>query len=1364
MRSLVLTIAGVMALAAGLQAGDAGNGKDGRLILDESAYFRYYIEFGRDRFDSASLKTEGAKLLGDKGLERLEKKVKRYFAPPFAENAKDWNASDWRDEPLYFISQVTNVESNDEQTWVRIGTPPPPTNWMAPDFDDTVWFRQRTPLLTGNFYYQRSVFIHGDSYMQQSAVRRAFFRATFEVEDLETAGDYILSLVFRGGARVFINGQELGRAFLPPGELTVQTAAEPYPAEAYLCLEGERPEKSRANLIARIGADYCLELSGQFEDAHLALAEINQKSRDPAFRPAEIYGIGDASINRQGWDRITRLRNRTLGPLSVPKNLLKKGPNILAVELRVSDMHPLMGRFERSVYWPHCWLLGLALRGTSPRAAPGNERPARVQVWVEDIHRPCFSADFGPGSSTGVARIVGGLNGTYAAQIAVGTSKELTGLKVTPGELKGEQGGVLPASALQVSYMPAHPATEIVKLGQGRNFPDFRKDPLCSPAEMALLRFGPPAAHAGRLPREKRLEEIQKMQFFDHIAPGIPEKIPAGACQPFWLSMQIPADAAPGTYRGSVTVEAQGLAPLQIPLVAEVYPWRVPDAHDFQTIMALEQSPYGVAKQYNVSLWSDDHFKLMEASFRELARVGNKWLFVPIAANSEFGNKLDSVIPWTKKKDGTWTFDYSRLDRYLKLAVQHLGTPRVICFTVMLGGDDFGGLNSTKVEYVDEASGQKQFLNLSSDADPEPWKAFATSLYAHMQSLGLDRAMFWGYGWDSNGDPGLIPLLAKYTPSVKWARGAHGLGNTGADETFPAASRVYGVQLPAVSAMGWKNKFLYLLLPRSGSSIVSSNGHSPPFVFRLMTDRALVSGLRGIGRLGADYWDDSFFDGMRVPGYAVGMPCTQLFWPGKSGAESSARFEVLREGLQEAEIRIFLEQALDRNVLPEDLAARVKNVLYEHNRETLYLSVGTVSVQAQEYSSGWQERSRRLYKAAAEAAAACGLDMDRLKFEAEVPARAKMPLALKLRNWTAAPKSWKAKSDTDWLVLEKTEGKLGGHETLKVFIDSNKLKPGETAAGKLTIADAASGDSFTAEVAAKVGGVFDFVVGEAYDFLGTPGHASSWNPKRIDDHAVFNVTVGGSEAKEFTLANLTGSDLPWKITSPVPWIAAAPASGTLKPQERAFVKITSKPADKAAATLETLLAVSELNGPAAQKVKFVTFVIPPYLPPAGLPPGTAVPLNTLNNKETVTFHKSRRYWFGMSNKGRDEYGPVFEKNGSIMAGVPQITTYNIDGRGFTGFSAQALVSPEYTKNAESRKDALHMRRISFEIHVDGQIRAQSGLMKSGDEARLLVVNDLKGAKELRLVIRFDTPEAKNLPGGAEGGIPATEWIQPAFYK
>jgi len=97
------------------------------LVLDESAYLRYYVQFGMDRLDPEALKRDGEKVLGQKGLARLERMVRRWQRPPFAPAASPASADraglDWRDNAPFWVTQVANVGCNDERISFRVGTP-----------------------------------------------------------------------------------------------------------------------------------------------------------------------------------------------------------------------------------------------------------------------------------------------------------------------------------------------------------------------------------------------------------------------------------------------------------------------------------------------------------------------------------------------------------------------------------------------------------------------------------------------------------------------------------------------------------------------------------------------------------------------------------------------------------------------------------------------------------------------------------------------------------------------------------------------------------------------------------------------------------------------------------------------------------------------------------------------------------------------------------------------------------------------------------------------------------------------------------------------------------------------------------------
>ena len=108
------------------------------------------------------------------------------------------------------------------------------------------------------------------------------------------------------------------------------------------------------------------------------------------------------------------------------------------------------------------------------------------------------------------------------------------------------------------------------------------------------------------------------------------------------------------------------------------------------------------------------------------------------------------------------------------------------------------------------------------------------------------------------------------------------------------------------------------------------------------------------------------------------MILTTLLAPGKEGAIRTARFELLREGVQECEARIFIEKALAdqklRGKLGAELADEAQRVLDDRTGALRKSIAGAVhgvqfGLPSQEgynayLAADWQELSERLYAAA----------------------------------------------------------------------------------------------------------------------------------------------------------------------------------------------------------------------------------------------------------------------------------------------------------------------------------------------------------------------------------------------------------------
>lgn len=1359
------------------------------LILDGSGYFRLHTEFGVMRLNGDILRNEDDKTISKKTRKRIERTTKRLLK----HRNYDWTKTDWRDEACYHASFVQ--AGDDTRGVALLPSILPPANWAELDFDDSSFQRQRCASMPKRLSTQgRQGFVE----CQNLHRRGLYARTYFEVPDPADGGDLTIKVVYRGGARILINGKELARSHLPEGGIAPETYGDAYTLVAYQAHEKELPKR-------KVASPFVGDLRGSFD-----AAPVDKRVAGP-FRQA----FGGANLNRDGWDRLTALRDRVLGPIRIPAALLKKGSNVLAIQLRSSRYHPAMvtaisNQKHGGPIWPHLGLIDVELRGTVKNMPSCLHRPGRMQAWAADMHNRLFDRDFNPhGWPTGVVRFVGAQNGTFAAQIGIGADKELTGLTAAVSELTAGGSALIPAEAIRVRYLMGHGLDKMWELGWNRCFAKPRPGILCPMATIPLLRYNG-AKPFGELPkgvraaREARDQIAKQFKFFDHIGSNPPRKVAANTCQPVWLSLEVPADAAPGKYKGHVRIKADGCPPLSIPVEAEISGWRVPDPGDFQMIVQSEQSPYGVAKAYQADLWSDRHFQLMETSFRQLARVGNRWLFIPVLINSEFGNREDGMIKWIRRKDGSLSFDYALLDRYLALAQKHLGRPKVICFVIMHGAAS----ETNAVRIFDETAGKTETVELGKKegrARDPLWTAFGRSVQAHMQSLGLADAMFWGHGFDDTHDPELIALMAQVTPGVGWAAGSH---NRKPEETFRAVAAVYGPDLPLCSMQGWKNPYLYLLMPRTYGSVICVEGASTPFSWRVMCDRTIYCGMNGLGRMGADYFDSTWMDGARYKGWLiVGRASVQTLWPGAEGVESSVRNETMLEGIQEAEARIFLEQALDRKVLPDALAKEVERVLTDHFRSTLHLPVAYTDPATMDMHGNWQGRSRLLFRAAAKAAKQVGLDVDRNHFgrtkvkkfkgfwdgkvveagmgkAVSVPVLGKTRLTLKLRNWTAKPRTFKAAADAPWIKPEKTGGTVTGQQELGIILDGGTLKADSDVEGVLTITDTESGAESRVRIAARATRPIDFKVSQYLKYETGGGHGGLPHSVATKLDPVFNLSPGATESLEYPLTNHTSARQSWKIEASHDWVTLKPGSGELAPGSTMPVKIMASPKGGEIKTgcHEISLVLTACSGAFKERYPIKAYVIPAYQSPV-LPTGEAVYLNDLDQKQFVKshidlgsgrdpknhrkpampfYHRNRKHGEGLwrlpNMKDKDNWpicpyamGSKSYKRG-LWAYPHHETVYAIGGAGFTAFAADVGFFDKASSNPLFNDSA----KVCFEIYADNKLCAQSGLMGVKDEPRLLVVDNLQGVKEIKLVTRRE-----NL--SSDENCLAT-WGDPRFFR
>jgi hypothetical protein len=847
--------------------------------------------------------------------------------------------------------------------WLDSETPPPPPGWREPGFDDSGWLRipARGGCLT-------------------PYLARQCLRGKFQVTDPAGVKGLSLSVEYHGGVVAYLNGREICRGHLPPGDPDGSMLAEPYPLEVYVDRNGD--------LIADDGT---YTASGQRQ----------------AGRP-----------DQDGLQRMAA-RVRSLKDVPLPQSALLKGVNVLAIELVRSPYHRIMleseseagGKRRRNKYdWCTCELVSVRLVAAGADGlVPNASRPAGFQVWNSDPMAADCSLDYGdPCELLRPISLVGARNGSFSGKVVVGSTKTISGLKAAASDLKGP-GGSIPAAAIHIRY------GSLWGEEMGLTYPDQPLQPPYPqwPGLLGAVVDSPPA--------EVPLGKVRP-------------PLVAGAVIPVWVTVKVPREARAGTYTGQLTVQADGETPVAVPIRLDVADWALPDPQDYRTWVELIEAPDTLAVEYGQPLWSDKLFEMIGQAFQLMSDTGSRVLYVPAIAHTNLGN-AESMIRWIKTGENRYDWDFSIMDRYLDLAMKFLGKPKIVVLQVWevymssreSVGKRFGieleerqraSAGGPLVTMLDPATGKTQNVALPRYTDPAMrpvWQALLNGVRQRLHQRGLEGALMLGMFTDAVPSKEDVQFFNEIAPDLAWVQEGHGRWNQklhGIAEVGYQAT-VWGgfrfadglrqtnqIQPPTVTSLyGWKEPRLDVVFERN-----TSLDTYPPSRWLFFPETAITGELRGIGRIGADYWravkdergrrvgwvHDRFQEG-RWGGSSILLNlCNPVLAPGEGGPVATNRLIALVEGIQECEARIFIERALtdegSRAKLGEDLAKRAESVLDERLRfmwKTLsnYQLGGPMFFGATAWrwtagipghrwflGSGWQERSRALYAVAAEVA------------------------------------------------------------------------------------------------------------------------------------------------------------------------------------------------------------------------------------------------------------------------------------------------------------------------------------------------------------------------------------------------------------
>jgi hypothetical protein len=182
--------------------------------------------------------------------------------------------------------------------------------------------------------------------------------------------------------------------------------------------------------------------------------------------------------------------------------------------------------------------------------------------------------------------------------------------------------------------------------------------------------------------------------------------VPANTVRPIWLSVEVPDKVPAGKYTGSIIIQTGEKHELKISL--NVLDHTLPPPAQWSYDFDIWQYPAPIARMHDVELWSEEHFKLMRPYFTTLANAGQKVITANIIEQPWGLDHVHfddpSLVKWTRKKDGTWEYDFSLFDRYISFMMDCGITQRINCYSMVTWDLSF--------IYYDEASGRNNSITL----------------------------------------------------------------------------------------------------------------------------------------------------------------------------------------------------------------------------------------------------------------------------------------------------------------------------------------------------------------------------------------------------------------------------------------------------------------------------------------------------------------------------------------------------------------------------------------------------------------------------------------------------------------------------
>ncbi len=235
----------------------------------------------------------------------------------------------------------------------------------------------------------------------------------------------------------------------------------------------------------------------------------------------------------------------------------------------------------------------------------------------------------------------------------------------------------------------------------------------------------------GQRPDPTKFDSTLVTDPIDHITPSL--LIPSHSTQGGWVSIHIPSQVKAGAYRGTILVKDGEKVISTLGITVNVGQRTLPPPSEWAFHLDLWQNPYAVARYYQVTPWSKEHFDYMRPHMKLYADAGGKSITASIMHkpwNGQTYDYFESMVTWIKKADGTWMFDYTVFDKWVEFMMEMGIRKQINCYSMVPWKLSF--------RYFDQATNSLQSVSTQPGevVYEDMWLAMLRSFAAHLKQKG----------------------------------------------------------------------------------------------------------------------------------------------------------------------------------------------------------------------------------------------------------------------------------------------------------------------------------------------------------------------------------------------------------------------------------------------------------------------------------------------------------------------------------------------------------------------------------------------------------------------------------------------------